>query len=109
MKFKKPSRKSEMISLGYFLLSLMGDFILDPFQALSDDEYFEELKKVKKNIKTSNLCHSTKSKVLKNYLDEVFSYEYDEEPFYAKLRHLLVIELLKHDQYPSADLFGNSV
>ena len=32
--FKKPSRKSEMISLGYYLLSMIDDFVLLPFMEI---------------------------------------------------------------------------
>ena len=38
---------------------------------------------------------------LKQFLKEVFQLEFYKEPFYGKLRHLLVNALLDEDQVPS--------
>ena len=45
---------------------------------------------------------------MQSYLEEVYSYNYSEKPFYSKLSHLLMVELLQYNQTPSCDLFYRS-
>ena len=69
------------------------------------DDY-DTIASVKETISSDELCSFDKGKLLKSYIDEVFAYEYTEEPYYSKLKHLLVAELIKLDKAPCNDIFG---
>ena len=94
-----------MIAVGYYLLSLTGQFILDPIMALDEEERFNAMAKAKESITVEELCATPLTSVLKPFMTEVFKYDYAEEPFYSKLKHFLAIELVDKNKYPSEDLF----
>jgi len=81
-----------MISLGYLMLFLMG---LCPFsniyynEDISFHEKFELIKEMKKNMKPSDYCNKDKNKYMLEYMEEVLSLGFDEEPHYGKLRFCL--------------------
>ena len=92
-----------MIAVGYYLLSLTGQFILEPIIAMRGK--FAKMTKAKETVTVDELCATPLTSVLKSYMTEVFRYDYGEEPYYAKLRHFLTIELVTKNTYPSEDLF----
>ena len=92
------------MSLGYYLLSMIDDYNSSPFVVNSESKLV--LLSIKKKNDLNMLCNNPKRKMIKGYLEEVLSYGYKDKPYYAKLKHLLVAELLKIDKIPNPNVFG---
>ena len=53
---------------------------------------------------SESYCSSRKTKFLFNYMEAVLDIEFAAEPYYEKLRFMLVAELLKDDIIPTKDV-----
>lgn len=96
------ARRDDLISLAYLLLFLLDDLTFvslfdtgEPFNVV-----FRNIKRAKVQLK--NTC-ATSSRLLDDFLKEIFSFGYDQEPFYGKLKHLLIKQLLEREQVPNKD------
>lgn len=90
------SRRNDMISLAYFLLYLIdGDLCFLRKDQDQDDgknfnrEEFQRLKELKNNLSPRELCESEEAINLLPFIEEAFSYSFDQVPNYAKLRKIL--------------------
>ena len=87
------SRRNDMISLAYFLLYLIdGDLCFLKKDADEDEgknfnrEEFERLRKLKNKLTPKMLCESEEAINLLPFIEEAFSYSFDQTPNYSKLR-----------------------
>ena len=104
-----PSRRDDLISLGYVMLYMIdGDlpFIKDEsisiFNPRQDQEQdFKRVKTLKNILTPADLCRTREGKLILPYLREVYSLEYEETPNYDKLAFLLVKSLLDLNMVPT--------
>lgn len=57
--------------------------------------------KCKLNSKAADYCNNNKTKPFHNYLDNVLNLGFSEEPYYSKLKHMLICELVELSALPS--------
>ena len=100
------SRRDDLISLSYLLLYLIdGDLA---FLAADDDQNgaseanngfnhaeFKRIRKLKNKLTPAMLCESKEAKTLLPFMEEIFSYEFDQTPNYFKLASILLQCLTK--------------
>lgn len=95
------SRRDDLISLSYLLLYLIdGDLAFltkdGESQAENADEKqfnqaeFQRIKGLKNKMTAKMLCESPEALTLLPFLEEVFAYEFEQAPDYAKLKTMLV-------------------
>jgi hypothetical protein len=95
------SRRDDLISLSYLLLYLVdGDLAFltkegDSEADNADDKQFnhaefQRIKALKNKMTPKALCESPEALTFLPFLEEVFSYEFDQAPDYGKLRNMLL-------------------
>lgn len=93
MKLLTPSRKDDFISLCYLLVYLLDKDFLFLHEIWNKATYIDILKR-KEKLTASDVCISSKSKELLDFVSAVFDLEFSEKPDYGKLKFLLIKELL---------------
>jgi serine/threonine protein kinase len=104
MENKPMSRRDDLIQVVYMLVFLLGDL---PFKAQANtyDDKFAQILAQKQTTSVEQLTRpGTNSQILRPFIQEVFSYQYSEEPYYSKLVHMLTKELLAIGSKPSSDI-----
>ena len=106
MKFGRPSRKDDLISLAYLILMLSNDlwFFKYDISHLTQIEYFYYVRSLKEELTIDDYCCSPESKLLKPYITEVWGLNYEEKPDYGTLKFMLVNILLNNDVLPNINL-----
>ena len=97
MKYGRPSRKDDLESLCYLLLSVQKDeeiSIMFDASNLSQLDHFKKVLEIKKATSVEEHCGSPKTKKFLPFLKEVWGLNYDEKPNYNKLKFMLVSILL---------------
>jgi hypothetical protein len=61
---------------------------------------FQRIKKLKNTMPIKDLCESPEARTLLPFLEEIFSYEFDQAPDYKKLRKMLLHCLKKEGSQP---------
>merc|ERR1712048_629096 len=95
------SRRDDLISLSYLLLYLVdGDlaFLTKEGESEADNAddkqfnhaEFQRIKALKNKMTPKMLCESTEALTFLPFLEEVFSYEFDQAPDYGKLKNMLL-------------------
>ena len=102
MKMLTTSRKDDLVSLCYMLVYLIDRELI----FLNEQTKFIDILNKKLNLLPSELCCSEKSQPIKDFVSEIFKLGFYEKPDYAKLKFLLVKQLLEYDQTPSDDIFN---
>ena len=87
-----------MTSLGYYLLHMMNEFVITGkyIQVQDRPDLLEKIRGYKQNLTLKDLCPNPRSQVLKSYFEEVNGMQYQDRPFYSKLKHILTLELMKY-------------
>lgn len=91
------SRRDDLISLSYLLLYIIdGDLLFlakdgDTQQEVADDKQFNQIefqriRELKNNMSPKMLCESLEAQTLLPFIEEVFSYEFEQAPDYDKLK-----------------------
>lgn len=98
------SRRDDLISLSYLLLYLIdgdlaflskdGDSAGAPEDNSFNQDEFKRIKKLKNRLTPQMLCQSPEALTLLPFLEEVFSYEFDQTPNYFKLASILLQSLI---------------
>ena len=102
------SKRDDLISLVYLLLYLFKELPIPCRQVGTLKEDFDHILQIKKQLSIDDLCQGRRARTLKPFVEEVFSYKYNEKPYYNKLRHLLTSQLLDLEVLPSEDIFGRN-
>ena len=92
------SRRNDMMSLAYLLVYLIdGDLCFLRQDGDQDDidgsfnlEEFKRIRKLKNDLSPKVLCCSQESLTLLPFVEEIFSYTFEQEPNYDKLRKILL-------------------
>ena len=94
------SRRDDLISLAYWMLYLIdGDLAYltkdgnddqDDNESQFNQAEFQRIKELKNNLTPKDLCESPEALTLLPFIEEVFTYEFDQTPNYDKLRDILV-------------------
>jgi serine/threonine protein kinase len=84
MKFGRPSRKDDLISLIYLVLSLTREFevVKEDVSHMGQIEYFNYVLSLKEELTIDDYCHSPGSRILKPFISEVWALKYEEKPDY---------------------------
>lgn len=97
MKFHSTSRRDDLISLFYLLTFLLhqGNIpgidlptSLEHKSSGKQRECFERIKEAKSRLRSRDLC-TGRSRKLKEFKKEIFSYHFKDEPRYGVLREML--------------------
>lgn len=94
------SRRDDLISLAYLMLYLIdGDLAYltkdgnddqDDNESQFNQAEFQRIKELKNNLTPKDLCESPEALTLLPFIEEVFTYEFDQTPNYDKLREILM-------------------
>ena len=97
------SRRDDLIQLAYLLCFLVtGQFTwMGGKDLLEDDNYFDEIYKLKLKIKPSNLCVH-EATPFEGFVREAFRLGFKETPCYDKIRHLIRSACLDKEIAPNA-------
>lgn len=89
-----------MISLAYFVVFLVNGELtwLEDVDCEAPD-FCEKVWQIKKELSPETLC-SGNATTLIPFVEEIFSYKFEEKPEYSRLKHLLKKVILKHDVCP---------
>jgi hypothetical protein len=91
------TRRDDLISLCFLLLHILKIEPLADIEqetGLSGTELYNMVLERKRQQTPSDLCKGS-AKCLQPFMNQVFCLDFDEEPFYSKLRHLLTLPLLQ--------------
>ena len=105
MLYKPASRRDDLISVCYLLLDLnnsLGKFSSLDLDNVTFEIIFVRLRILKWQTTPEMLCET--QSLLLPFVREVFSLKPNEEPFYGKLRHMLVALLLEQGVKPEKDV-----
>ena len=107
MQFGRPSRKDDLISLAYLLLTLSEEFevVRQDASHMGELDFFRHVLNLKKTLTIEDYCHSPDSRLFRPFISEVWGLQYEEKPDYEKLKFTLVGILLGNDILPTGNLF----
>ena len=96
------SRRDDLISLSYLLLYIIdGDLTFlskdsdAPMDTADDTQFnqaeFKRIRELKNSMTPKMLCESIEAQTLLPFIEEVFSYKFEQEPDYQKLKNALLL------------------
>lgn len=108
MGLNKPSRRDDLISLAYLLLYMMNEL---PYKNVGEESESFEIKfhlqfKAKRQHCPYTLSKTPRASILVDFFKEIWSYDYETEPSYGKLRHLLALRLIDMGHLPNKDIYA---
>ena len=105
LNFQTSSRRDDLISLCYLLVSLLhnGTFLeLDlNVNGMTGNQAITTYKQIKQNLKIKDLCTGNSSDLLE-FITEVFNYDFEQQPRYDHLR-TLISTLLQNETKENKD------
>ena len=109
MGLSQPSRRDDLISLAYLMLYMINE--LPQQRMLADNQSFDsrynDLLKAKRQHCPYTLSSTPRAMMLADFFKEIWSYDFDSDPAYGKLRHLLAVRLIDLGQLPNKDIFSS--
>jgi hypothetical protein len=101
LRFFNTSRRDDLVSLCYLMIYLIRRGTLpkvDIYNKVSRNESFRRIRDAKLSYKMSDLCNRSEGTgELEDFVREVFSYRFQDEPNYDKLRVMIDILASKYD------------